>query len=147
MPEHIPFPIRVECPPGACTCRRELLLADPQADVRVLRLTREEEKKLVGRIERVNSYDDLQHVARLMDAQLGIELRILPGNNEVRTVRGFNIHLVERAGLCRKTRQAIPAAVRRCLDQKPEIAYAILDAHDLLGFPADDAQHSSENSG
>lgn len=147
MADDLPFPIRVECPPGACTCKRELLLDNPGTDWRVLRLTREEEKKLVARIERVNSYDDLQHVTRLMDTQLGIELRILPSTNETRTVRGFNIHLVERAGLCRKTRQAIPAAVRRCLDQKPEIAYAILDAHDLLGFPTDDARQASENSG
>ncbi len=42
-PMNAPFPIRTECPPGACTCRREELLADPNADIRVLRLTREEE--------------------------------------------------------------------------------------------------------
>jgi hypothetical protein len=36
--------------------------------------------------------------------------------------------------LCRKTRQSIPAAVRRCLDQHPDIAFAILDAHDLFGM-------------
>ena len=27
----------------------------------------------------------------------------------------------------------VPAAIRRCLDRHPEIAYAVLDAHDLLG--------------
>jgi hypothetical protein len=27
----------------------------------------------------------------------------------------------------------VPAAVRRCLDQHPEITFALLDAHDLLG--------------
>ncbi len=52
---------------------------------------------------------------------------------EVRTSRGFMIELQERPGLCRKTRQAVPAAIRRCLDKHPEIAFAILDAHDLLG--------------
>jgi hypothetical protein len=64
---------------------------------------------------------------------LGVTVSIAPGPNEVRTVRGFQIELQQRPGLCRKTRQAVPAAIRRCLDQHPEIAFAILDAHDLLG--------------
>ncbi|MGV8274857.1 hypothetical protein ACV33R_31450, partial [Pseudomonas aeruginosa] len=37
-----------------------------------------------------------------------------------------------RPGLCRKTRQAIPAAIRRGLEKRPEVAYALLNAHDLL---------------
>ena len=41
-----PFAIRTECPPGACVCGREALLNDPDADLRVLRLTRDEEKRL-----------------------------------------------------------------------------------------------------
>lgn len=143
----LPYPIRVECPPGACDCRREELLAEPQADLRVLRLTREEEKKLIERIERIDSYSDLQHVVRLLETQLGVRLHIAPGANEVRTVRGFQIQLIDRPGLCRKTRQSIPAAVRRCLDHKPEIAYAVLDAHDLFGMPADEERQASENSG
>jgi hypothetical protein len=133
MPQSMPFPIRPECPPGACTCKRELLLDDPHADLRVLRVTREEEKKLITRIERISSYADLLHVADLMRAQLGIVLQIAPGANEVRTVRGFDIRLEDQPGLCRKLRQSVPAAVRRCLDRNPAIAYAILDAHDLLG--------------
>lgn len=128
-----PFPIRKECPPGACICERERLLDDPQADIRILRLTREEEKRLLARIESISSYADLQHVQERMRAQLGLVLHIAPGPNEVRTVRGLNIQVAEQPGLCRKTRQAIPAAVRRCLERHPEIAYAILDAHDLLG--------------
>ena len=51
----------------------------------------------------------------------------------MRTVRGLAIQLEELPGLCRKTRQAVPAAIRRCLEQHPQIVYAILDAHDLLG--------------
>ena len=127
------FPIRVECPPGACVCDRDALLADPDADGRILRLTKEEEKKLVARIEAVASYEDLRKLGEKIQELLGVSLTITPGNNEVRTVRGFHIELSERPGLCRKTKQAIPAAVRRCLDQHPEIAWAILDAHDLLG--------------
>ena len=128
-----PPPVRVECPPGLCVCQRERLLADPQADTRILMLTREQEKKLVERIERVTSYPELKHVAKLMYDQLGIELHIAPAAVEVRTVRGLAIVLRELPGLCRKTRQAIPAAIRRCLEQRPDIVYAILDAHDLFG--------------
>jgi hypothetical protein len=51
----------------------------------------------------------------------------------VRTARGLNIQLAPCPGLCKKTRQAVPAAVRRCLDNHPDIVYAILNAHDLLG--------------
>lgn len=127
-----PFPIRKECPPGACTCERERLLEDDNSDIRILRLTNEEEKHLIARIENITSYTDLKHVEERMRAQLGIELRIVPSNNEVRTVRGFIIQIAEQPGLCRKTRQSIPAAIRRCLERNPEIAYAILDAHDLL---------------
>lgn len=131
MQPAVSIPIRTECPPGACVCERERLDA-PGADRRILMLTREEEKKLVARIEAAASWDELRRLEQRMADLLGIRLRIAPGPNEVRTVRGFQIELGELPGLCRKTRQAIPAAVRRCLDQHPEIAFAILDAHDLF---------------
>jgi hypothetical protein len=136
----VTFPIRVECPPGACVCDRERLLEDPQADLRVLRLTREEEKRLLERIEAVDSYAGLLHLSKKMQEQLGIALHIAPGANEVRTVRGLGISLEQTPGLCKKTRQNVPAAVRRCLDRHPEIVYAILDAHDLLGTGDNTAQ-------
>lgn len=135
MLQALPFPIRVECPPGLCVCDRERLLADPQADTRILMLTRDQEKKMLERIERIDSYAQLQHVGKLMYDQLGLELNIFPSALEVRTVRGLAIQVKELPGLCRKTRQAIPTAIRRCLDQHPEIVYAILDAHDLFGQP------------
>jgi len=125
--------IRKECPPGLCECDRERLLEDPAGDKRILLLTATEERKLVERIENVSSYADLQHVTELMRRQLGIVLRITPSVRGVRTLRGLNIKLDDQPGLCRKTRQAVPAAVRRCLERNPEIVYAILDAHDLLG--------------
>jgi hypothetical protein len=68
-----------------------------------------------------------------MYAQLGIVLNISPGLNEVKTVRGLQIELADRPGLCRKTRQTIPAAIRKCLEKNPEITYAILDADGLFG--------------
>ena len=133
MQQPVSFPIRKECPPGACVCGRDELLNDPAADLRVLRLTSMEERKLIERIENISSYEDLKHVAARMQSQLGIVLIIAPGPNEVRTVRGFIIRLEDQPGLCKKLKQSIPAAVRRCLENKPEIAYAILDAHDLFG--------------
>lgn len=133
MSQPFPFPIRKECPPGACICERDRLLDDPDSDIRILRLTSEEEKRLIARIENISSYTDLRHVEERMKAQLGIVLQITPSTHEVRTVRGFHIQLAEQPGLCRKTRQAIPAAIRRCLEKNPDIAYAILNAHDLLG--------------
>lgn len=127
------MPLRIECPPGACVCGRDLVLLDPQADRRPMLLTRQEEQKLIARIERVDSYADLQHVQNVIRRNLGAELRIAPGPNEVRTVRGILVVLEERPGLCKKVRQSIPAAVRRCLNARPEIAWAILDANDLFG--------------
>lgn len=139
MQQTVDFTIRTECPPGLCVCDRERLLADPDSDKRVLRLTREEEKRLVDRIEAVSTYEDLRKLEQRMVQLLGITLSITPGPNEVRTVRGFRIELAELPGLCRKTRQSIPAAVRRCLDQHPEIAFAILDAESLFAPPPADA--------
>jgi hypothetical protein len=133
MPQTVPFSIRKECPPGACVCGREGLINGSPDDVRILMLTQEEEKKLIARIENIASYAGLKNIEERMQAQLGITLLITPGVREVRTVRGLNIRLIERPGLCKKTRQTIPAAVRRCLDKNPDIVYAILDAHDLFG--------------
>lgn len=127
-----PLPLRKECPPGACDCQREALLDDPQADLRILRLTKEEEKRLLERIEAIASYSELMRVGQRLQEQLGVSIRIAPGVNEVRTVRGFQIELSQRPGLCRKTRQSVPAAIRKCLDRHPEIAFAILNAHDLF---------------
>ncbi|MCA1245853.1 hypothetical protein [Massilia sp. MS-15] len=136
MSEHpIPpsFPIRTECPPGACVCEHARVLADPAADQRPLALTRQQELRLLERIARIDSYADLQHVQALVRQNLGAELRIAPGPNEVRTVRGIIVVLEEKPGLCKKARQSVPAAVRRRLAERPEIAYALLDAHDLFG--------------
>jgi hypothetical protein len=129
----LPFPIRAECPPGACVCERERLLAEPGADIRPLALDRKQEMKLLERIERIDSYADLLHVQELIRKNIGAELRIAPGPNEVRTMRGIIIVLEEKPGLCKKVRQSVPAAVRKRLQEKPEIAWAILDAGDLFG--------------
>jgi hypothetical protein len=131
--QQLPFPIRNECPPGACVCEREALLADPHGDYRPLRITRQEELRLLSRIERISTLEDLRHVQELIRSHVGVELRIMPGPNEVRTVRGIIITLEQKPGLCKKLRQSVPAAIRRRLDQKPEITFDLLNAHDLLG--------------
>lgn len=126
------LPIRSPCPPGACTCDREQLLQLPGTAARILLLTRQEEKRLLERLENIQSLEDLEHMQRRLHEQLGIRVEIAPGFNEVRSMRGIGIHIDDLPGLCRKTRQAIPAAIRRGLEKHPEIAYRLLDAHDLF---------------
>jgi hypothetical protein len=128
----ISAPIRSPCPPGACICGRDPLLETPGADVRILFLTRQEEKRLLDRLENLQSLADLERLQQRMHEQLGIRVEIVPSFNEVRTMRGIGITLAEQPGLCRKTRQSIPAAIRRSLEKRPEIAYGILNANDLL---------------
>ena len=127
--------LRSPCPPGACICGREQLLATPDTDLRILNLTRQAEKVLIERLENMQSFGDLEHMRRRMYEQLGIEVLIDPGVTEVRSMRGIAIHLAEQPGLCRKTRQAIPAAIRRALEKRPEIAWKLLDGHGLFSDP------------
>jgi hypothetical protein len=134
MLQQVSIPIRTECPPGACVCDRDRLLAEPDADIRPLRLTRSEEQRLLERIEQISTYEQLQNLQGAIERNLGTRLTIEPGPNEVRTVRGIVIRLEDRPGLCKKVRQSVPAAVRKLLEREPGIAYAILDAHDLFGF-------------
>ena len=129
----VDFEVRKECPPQLCDCERERLLDDEQADLSILRLNLREEKRLLAHIEGIATYAQLQKLQLLLKSNLGVQLQIAPGSGEVRTVRGFQIRLLEQPGLCRKTRAAIPAAVRRCLAAHPEIAFAILNENDLLG--------------
>src|SRR5256885_16464795 len=71
----VQIPIRVPCPPGACICEHDALLADSMADQRILRLTREEEKRLLLRLEQITSLQDLRHVEQRMYEQLRSEER------------------------------------------------------------------------
>lgn len=124
--------IRQPCPPGACVCDREQLLETSGADQRILQLTRQEEKKLLDRLEDLKSLQDLERMQQLMYQQLGIRVHIAPGHTEVKSMRGIQIMIDDLPGMCRKTRQSIPAAIRRGLEKRPEIAYRLLDAHDLF---------------
>ncbi|AIG00981.1 Uncharacterised protein [Pseudomonas fluorescens] len=124
--------IRQPCPPAVCDCEREQLLEAPGTDQRILQLTRQEEKKLLERLENLQSLADLERMQHLMHQQLGIRVHIAPGHTEVKSMRGIQIVIDELPGLCRKTRQSIPAAIRKGLEKRPEIAYRLLDAHDLF---------------
>lgn len=151
MEQRLPFAVRNACPPGACDCDLVALLDEIDAELaaaaaapdlggarRVLLLSPAEEKRLIARIDAIASHAELARIGELLLAQLGLELQVAPGPNEVRTVRGMLVRLSgpgQNRGLCRKTRQAVAAAVRRCLERHPEIVYAILDAHDLFGLP------------
>lgn len=125
-------PLRSPCPPGACICGRDPLLETPGADLRILRLTRAEEKILLARLEQLKNLDDLKRLQQRMYEQLGIRVDVAPGFNEVRTMRGIAIQIDDLPGLCRKTRAAIPAAIRKGLENHPQIAFELLNAHDLL---------------
>jgi len=128
-----PFPIRTECPPGACVCEREALLAAPGGATRILRLTREEEKRLLQRLESISSLAELRHMEQRLHEQLGVRLSIRMSPHEVRSLRGIAILVHEQPGLCRKTRQAIPEAIKKAMAQHPGIAYALLDEDGLFG--------------
>ena len=128
----LPFVIRTECPPGACVCGREALLQQPDADWRVLRLTRDEEKRLLQRLENLSTLADLRHLEDLLRKQLGIELSISFRPNEVRSLRGIAILVHEQPGLCKKTRQSIPAAIKKSMEQHPEIAFDLLNEGSLF---------------
>ena len=80
-----PVFIRNPCPPGACECDRDRLLADPASDKRVLGLTTEEDKRLLARLEAIDSLPELKRMIERMRQLLGIELQIAPGPNEVRS--------------------------------------------------------------
>lgn len=128
------FPIRTECPPGACVCDRDALLQSPDAvlEARILQLTQAEEKKLLQRLENITSLSELRRLQERMEQQLGLRLTIAPSPNEVRTLRGITILVHEQRGLCRKTRQAIPAAIKKGMDQRPEITYELLNEGGLF---------------
>ena len=124
-------PIRPPCPPGACDCRREQLQA-AGTDPRILLLTREQEHRLLERLENVETLEQLQHLQQRIFDQLGLRVHIAPGPNEVKTMRGISIQMDPVPGLCRKTLAAIPAAIRRGLERRPHIAWDLLNTFDLL---------------
>lgn len=128
-----PLPLRNPCPPGACDCQRDELLGNAVADTRILLLTRQEEQRLLERLENLQSLEELERLQQRMYEQLGIRLHIEPAHGEVRSMRGIHMRFDAHPGLCRKTRQNIPAAIRRAMEKRPEIAWRLLDSFDLFG--------------
>ena len=128
-----PPPIRTECPPGSCVCQRDALIQASGGDTRILRLTREEEKRLVQRLEQITSLADLRHMERRLFEQLGVRLTIGTSPNGVRSLRGITVLVHEQPGLCRKTRQAIPAAIKKSMETRSGIVFELLDEGGLFG--------------
>ncbi|MEG2049427.1 MAG: hypothetical protein RR100_21465 [Comamonas sp.] len=126
------FPQRLPCPPGACICGHRALVESRQGDQRILLLTREEEAKLAERLEQVQTLTELRQLQQRMTEQLGLQLHIAPGSQGTQGLRGLDIQLKPIPGLCRKTRKALPEAVRRCMERHPEIAHALLDEGSLF---------------
>jgi hypothetical protein len=115
--------------------RTRRLLADPQGDLRILRLSRVDEKSLLQRLENLRDLADLRHLEKRMEQQLGIRLTLVTSPRGVRSLRGILIRVQEQPGLCRKTRQAIPAAIRRGIEKRPQIAWEIANAGGLFEAP------------
>lgn len=123
---------RQPCPPGVCDCSREQLLQAPHSDLRILQLTRQEEKRLLERLENLQSLEDLERMQARMHELLGVRVHLDPGHTEVKSMLGIEITLEPLPGLCRKTRESIPKAIRRGLRNRPEIAWRLLDAQGLF---------------
>jgi hypothetical protein len=86
----------------------------------------------VQRLENLASLEDLRRMEQRLFEQLGVRLTIGTSPNEVRSLRGITILVHEQPGLCRKTRQALPAAIRRSMEQRPQIAWDLLDEGGLF---------------
>ena len=126
------FPLRSDCPAGACICQRQALLASPPEDARILRLTRPEEQRLLQRLAAISSLADLRHMQQRLWDLLGLRLGIELAPTEVRSLRGISIVVPEQPGLCRKTRKAMAQAIKLSLQAHPEITYALLDEDGLF---------------
>ena len=70
----------------------------PARTVASLLLTRREEQRLAARLEALRSLEDLEHLLRRMEEQLGIRLRIAPAFGEVRSMRGIRMRLRSSRG-------------------------------------------------
>ena len=104
-------PLRQPCPPGACVCERERAEA-PGADRRILLLTRQEEQR--GRsLEALRSTGRHGTPAAAHGGTTGHPPADRPGLRRGAQHARHPHALRGAAGLCRKTRQAIPAAIRR----------------------------------
>ncbi|WP_114418343.1 hypothetical protein [Marinospirillum perlucidum] len=124
--------LRQPCPPSVCDCDFRQLVEGGE-DLLLLQFNRKEEKRLLDRLENLKDYPDLLHLQDLMQRQLGISLSIQPGPNEVKSPRGLEFIFAPQPGLCRRTRQNIPTAIRKSMKNQPEILYQLLDAQGLFG--------------
>jgi hypothetical protein len=138
-----PMGLRTPCPAGVCDCGHQQLLETPGGDWRPLRLNRTEENKLLERLRSVTTLEQLQQLLAKMQAQLGMQVTLVPSRTETRSLRGISIQVAEQPGLCRKVRQSVPAAIRRGMEQHPAVVYALLNAHGGLFTDSDSSNDGS----
>lgn len=103
------------CPHGTCNCGRVQLLEYADNGLPIPRLP-SGGKRLPERMENLQSLGDLEKLQQRMHEQLGIRLAVAPGVNKVRSMRGIRIEIDALPRLYRKTRQALPTAIRRGLE-------------------------------
>ena len=123
-------PLRQPCPPGACVCERERLEA-PGADRRILLLTRQEEQRLAARLEALRSWKTWNTCCGAWRNNWA---------SACGSPRPSARCAACAASACAsRSSRALPqdppgdsAAIRRGLEKRPEVAYALLNAHDLL---------------
>lgn len=133
-------PLRAPCPPALCDCGLAQCLANPgsapvdftPANYPVLHLNRAEELRLIRHLEGLQTLSDLHRTLYKMQEQIGVTVDIPPHQNGVRHVRGLEITVQPQPYLCRKTRQSLPAAIRRAMQQHPQMLYDLLDSSGLF---------------
>ena len=62
----------------------------------------------------------------------GLEVAAPSRHGMLRPLRGIALLVHAQPGLCRKTRKAIPEAIRKSMERRPEIAYGLLDEGGLF---------------
>ena len=67
-----------------------------------------------------------------MEEQLGIRLRIAPAFGEVRSMRGIRMRFESSRGSAARPARRFPPPSAAASEKRPEVAYALLNAHDLL---------------
>lgn len=85
-------------------------------------------------MENLQSLGDLEKLQQPMHEQLGIRLAVAYGVNEVRSMRGIRIEIGTLPRLCRKTRQTLPTAIRRGLENTRRLSPPYLTPMTCFGI-------------
>ena len=126
----LPRPSASPARPGACVCERERLEA-PGADRRIL-LPDPPGRAAPGRPPgSPAAWKTTEHLRR-MEEQLGIRLRIAPAFGECAACAASACASRSSRGSAARPARRFPPPSAAALEKRPEVAYALLNAHDLL---------------